>query len=132
MLKKYLLSVLAVFVLWSALDFVIHGVILMQSYQATAQLWRPMEEMKTALMYLSSLLTAAAFVGAYALLVTDKSVKTGILYGAMMGLFSGIPMALGSYSYMPITSYIALVWFCGSVILMTLAGLCTAAIFKKQ
>ncbi len=131
MLKKYLLSVLAVFVLWSVLDFVLHGVILMQAYQATAQLWRPMEEMKTALMYLSSLLTAAAFVGAYAILVTDKSVKTGTLYGILMGLFSGIPMALGSYSYMPITAYIAVVWFCGSVILMTLAGLCIGAILKK-
>jgi len=131
MLKRYLLSVVIVFVLWSVLDFVLHGIILSQAYQATAQLWRPMEEMKTALMYLSSLLTAAVFVGAYALLVADKSVKTGILYGIMMGLFSGIPMALGSYSYMPITSYIALVWFCGSVILMTLAGLCIGAIFKK-
>jgi len=131
MLKKYLLSVLAVFVLWSVLDFVLHGIILSQAYQATAQLWRPMAEMKTGLMYLSSLLTAATFVGAYALLAADKSVKTGTLYGIMMGLFSGIPMALGSYSYMPITSYIALVWFCGSVILMTLAGLCIGAIFKK-
>jgi hypothetical protein len=132
MLKRYLLSVVIVFILWSVLDFVLHGVILSQAYQATAQLWRSMEEMKTGLMYLSSLLTAAAFVGAYALLAADKSVKTGTLYGIMMGLFSGIPMALGSYSYMPITCYIALVWFCGSVILMTLAGLCIGAIFKKQ
>jgi len=131
MLKKYLLSVLAVFVLWSVLDFVLHGIILSQAYQATAQLWRPMAEMKMGLMYLSSLLTAAAFVGAYTLLAADKSVKTGTLYGIMMGLFSGIPMALGSYSYMPITCYIAVAWFCGSVILMTLAGLCIGAIFKK-
>ena len=107
MLKKYLLSVLVVFVLWSALDFVIHGMILSQAYQATASLWRPMAEMKIGLMYLSSLITAAAFVGAYALLVTDKSIKKGILYGVLMGLFSGVPMALGSYSYMPITCYIA-------------------------
>jgi len=131
MLKKYLLSVLLVFVLWSVLDFVIHGIILSQAYQATASLWRPMAEMKTGLMYLSSLITAAAFVGVYALLVTDKSIKTGILYGVLMGLFSGVPMALGSYSYMPITGYIAVVWFCGSVILMTLAGLCVGAILKK-
>ena len=131
MLKKYLLSVVLVFVLWSVLEFVIHGIILLQAYQATASLWRPMAEMKAGLMHLSSFITAAAFVGVYALLVTDKSIKTGIFYGVLMGFFSGVPMALGSYSYMPITGYIAVVWFCGSVILMTLAGLCVGAILKK-
>ncbi len=131
MLKKYLLSVVLVFVLWSVLEFVIHGIILSQAYQATASLWRPMAEMKVGLMHLSSFIAAAAFVGVYALLVTDKSIKTGILYGVLMGLFSGVPMAMGSYSYMPITGYIAVVWFFGSVILMTLAGLCVGMILKK-
>ena len=131
MLKKYLLSVVLVFVLWSVLEFVIHGIILSQAYQASASLWRPMAELKVGLMHLSSFIAVAAFVGVYALLVTDKSIKTGILYGVLMGLFSGVPMALGSYSYMPITGYIAVVWFFGSVILMTLAGLCVGMILKK-
>ena len=132
MLKRYLLSVVIVFVLWSVLDFVIHGAILSKAYEATASLWRPMEEMKIGLMYLSSLITAAVFVGIYALLVANKSVKTGVIYGVLMGLFSGVPMALGSYSYMPITCHIALVWFVGSIILMTLAGLCIGAIVKNN
>jgi hypothetical protein len=132
MLKKYLLSVVIVFVLWSALDFVIHGVILSQAYQATASLWRPFTDMKIGLIRLVTLIVAAVFVGIYAMLVNPKSVKTGLLYGLLLGLFSGVPMAFGTYSYMAITMNIVVVWFLGSVVEMTLAGLCVGAIIKDK
>jgi hypothetical protein len=131
MWKRYLLSVIIVFVLWSALGFVMHGVILSKAYEATASLWRPPAEMKLGLTYLSTLITAAVFVSIYVLLVNPKSIQNGILYGLLVGLLSGIPMGLGSYSYMPITGQIAVVWLCGSVIQITLAGLCIGAILKK-
>jgi hypothetical protein len=131
MLKKYLLSVILVFVLWSVLDFMIHQVILGSAYQATAQLWRPFAEMKLGLLRLATLILAAVFVGIYALLVNPKSIKTGVFYGLLMGLLSGVSMGLGSYSFMPITIQIAVVWFLGSFIQMTLAGLCIGAIIKK-
>ena len=131
MLKRYLLSVVLVFVLWSVLDFVIHGVILSSAYQATAQLWRPFAEMKLALLRLTTLIIAAVFVGIYTLLVNPKSVKTGTIYGLLMGLLSGVSMGLGSYSFMPITIQIAVVWSLGSIIQMTLAGICVGAILKS-
>jgi len=132
MLKKYLLSVLVVFVLWSALDYVIHGVILTQAYQATAALWRPTAEMKLGLIYLSTFITAVAFTGIYALLVNPKSIKNGALYGLLIGILSGAGMSLGSYSVMPITVQMAVVWFLGVVFEMTVAGLCIGAILKKS
>jgi len=132
MLKKYLLSVLAVFVLWSVTGFIIHGVILAKAYQATAQLWRPYAEMKLGLTYLSTFIATATFVGIYMLLVSPKSIKNGIFYGLLIGLLSGIRMALGTYSSMPITVTIAAVWFGGTVIEMALAGLCIGAIFKSN
>jgi len=45
-MKRMILSVLAVFLAWSVVDDVIHGVILRSSYAATAPLWRPMGDMK--------------------------------------------------------------------------------------
>ena len=131
MLKKYLLSVAIVFVLWSVIDAVIHGIILAQAYQATAQLWRPFAEMKLGLLRLTTLIIAAVFVGIYTLLVNPKSVKTGTIYGLLMGLLSGVSMGLGSYSFMPITIQIAVVWFLGSFIQMTLAGICIGLVFKS-
>ncbi len=68
MAKKIIYSVIIVFVVWSILDFVIHQLILGASYQATANLWRPMAQMKMGLMYVVVFLVSIAFVCLYALL----------------------------------------------------------------
>jgi len=45
-MRRVSFAVIAVFVAWSLMDFVMHGVILASSYAATQALWRPMNEMK--------------------------------------------------------------------------------------
>ncbi len=130
-MKRTLLAMLAVFVLWSAMDFVIHGLVLASPYALTPQLWRPMMEMKTGLMYATVLIAAASFVGIYAWFIADKSVKTAVRYGLVFGIGSGISMGYGSYSVMPLPSEIALGWFVGSLIEAIAAGWITGMIVKK-
>lgn len=130
-MKRTLLGILAVFVLWSAMDFVIHGLVLASPYALTPQLWRPMAEMKTGLMYATVLIAAASFVGIYAWFIADKSVKTAVRYGLVFGIGSGISMGYGSYSVMPLPYEIALGWFVGSLIEAVAAGWITGMIVKK-
>ena len=131
MLRRPTLAVVAVFLTWSILDFVTHGVLLDPIYQATANLWRPMEEMKMALMYAVGFVTAACFVAVYALLVTRKSVAAGLKLGALIGLAAGLSMGYGSYSYMPIPLSLALGWFVGILVNYVLAGALVGAIVKS-
>jgi hypothetical protein len=131
-MKRPALAVLAVFVLWSAMDFVIHGIILAAPYAATPQLWRPMAEFKTGLMYATVLVAAAVFVGIYDWFITNKSVKTALQYGLVFGIGSGMSMGYGSYSVMPLPYEIALVWCLGSIIETVAAGWVTGMIVKKQ
>ena len=63
-MKRSLLAVLAIFVAWSAMDVLLHGVFLTSSYAATAALWRPMPEMKTGLISFTVLVSAFVFVSA--------------------------------------------------------------------
>lgn len=131
-MKRTLLAMLAVFVLWSAMDFVIHGLVLASPYASTPQLWRPMAEMKTGLMYVTVLIAAASFVGIYAWFIADKSVKTAVRYGLVFGIGSGISMGYGSYSVMPLPYEIAFGWFVGSLIEAVAAGWITGMIVKKS
>jgi hypothetical protein len=131
-MKKTLLAVLAVFVLWSVMDFVIHGLVLASPYAATPQLWRPMAEMKTGLMYVTVLIAAVSFVGIYAWFIADKSVKTAVRYGLVFGIGSGISMGYGSYSVMPLPYEIAFGWFLGSLIEAIAAGWITGMIFSRK
>ncbi|KPK27015.1 MAG: hypothetical protein AMK69_11125 [Nitrospira bacterium SG8_3] len=130
MTKRILLSIITVFIAWSVLDFLIHGVVLQPTYEATAALWRPMAEMKMGLMRLVTFVFATAFVVIYGFLVSPKSLVTGIKYGVLFGLASGFSMGFGSYSYMPIPLNLAWSWFIGSLVETVAAGAIVGGIIR--
>jgi hypothetical protein len=129
--KRILLAILSVFLLWSVLDFVIHGIILRPAYEATASLWRPMAQMKMGLMYVTVLIAASMFVLIYAWLITRKSLGTGFIYGFLYGIGVGVGMGYGTYSVMPIPYSMALTWFLGALVEATLGGLILGMILRK-
>lgn len=131
MSKRPLIAVVVIFIAWSVLDFVIHGLLLQETYAATASLWRPMEEMNMTLMYIVTLAYTVCFVAIYDVLVSEKSIATGIKYGALFGLAAGISMGFGSYTFMPIPWSLALSWFTGTLVEAIVAGALVGAIIKQ-
>ena len=131
MAKRTIWAVVAVFMAWSILDFILHGLLLRSTYEATANLWRPMDQMNMPLMYFVTLVFSACFVLIYGLLVGQKSLASGIRFGALFGLATGISMGFGSYVYMPIPLTLAWSWFFGSWIEAIAAGVIVGAIMKS-
>jgi hypothetical protein len=131
MAKRFLVATLCVFLLWSVLDFLIHGIILRSAYEATASLWRPMAQMKMGLMYVTVLIVASMFTLIYVRLITRKSLGTGFLYGFLYGIGLGAGMGYGTYSVMPIPYSMALTWFLGSLVEASLGGILLGMIFRK-
>ena len=132
MIKKTIISIILIFIAWSLLDFVIHGILLEQTYTATAHLWRPMEDMNMPLMYLVTLGYVTCFVLIYAIFVRNKSLLTGIKFGALFGAAAGISMGFGSFSYMPIPLSLAVSWFAGVLIECVVAGSLVGLILKPK
>jgi hypothetical protein len=131
MAKRTVLAIIAVFVAMQVLDFLLHGVILRSTYEATASLWRPMAEMKMGLMRVVGLVAAVCFVCVYAWLVRPKCWATGLSYGLIFGVGTGVPMGFGTYCYTPIPESIAVTWCLGSVVEATIAGLLVGWILKE-
>lgn len=134
MLKKIAIATVTVFVVWSAMDYVIHEVILHSSYMDTAHLWRPFEKMKSYMPWMSllTLVYAAIFSVIYGLFVNPKSIATGGKFGFLFGLAAGLGMGFGSYLVMPITLFIAFTWMVGTIAEMALAGVIAGAIIKSD
>ena len=131
MLKRIILAILAIFVTWSVIDFIMHGLILSTAYHATAQLWRPMDEMNMGLIYLTVLVFSAVFVCIYALFFGKKGSWRAMIYGLLLGIGVGISFAYGTYAVMPIPYYMALTWFVGTIVETTLGGLLLGLIIRK-
>ena len=127
MAARVILAMVVVFVVWSALDFAIHGVLLGPTYRETADLWRPMEEMKMGWMYGATAVGAVCFTAIY-LLIRPKSAAKGVAYGLLFGIGTGVPMGLATYSTMPIPSRLAVGWALGSMVEAVIAGLLVALI----
>jgi len=132
MLKNTIISIIAIFIAWAILDYVIHGMMLQQTYAATAQLWRPMDEMKVPLMYLVTLAYITCFVLIYAIFIRNKSLFTGVKFGALYGAAAGISMGFGSFSYMPIPLSLAFSWFAGMLVKSVIAGALAGLILKPK
>ena len=131
-MARIILAILAVFVAWSAVDFVVHGVILTAPYQATAQLWRPMNQMKMWLLHATVLISAIVFVILYVRLISPKNIFRGLEYGLLFGLAAGVSMGLGTYAFMPIPLYMAIVWLAGSIVEMALGGIVVGAMIPEE
>lgn len=132
MLKQTIWSVITVFILWSVLDFFIHSVLLQSTYQETAHLWRPMDEMKMPLMSFVTLIFSICFVSIYSYLIDSKSLQSGIKYGVIFGVATGTSMGFGSYCYMPIPLSLAFSWFAASLVELSLAGLVVGLVIKTS
>ena len=132
MIKRTIISIITIFVAWSLLDFVIHGVLLQQAYMDTAHLWRPMNEMNMPLMYLVTLAYVTCFVLIYLIFIRNKSLLTGMKFGALFGTAAGISMGFGSFSYMPIPLSLALSWFAGMLVESVVAGTLVGLILKSK
>ncbi len=123
MAKRLVLAIVALFVLWSFCDFLIHGVILSSTYVATATLWRSAPEMKIWLIYLSLFIWSLAFAAVYTYIITPKNLPTALIFGFLLGLGIGIPMGFNTYATMPIPLKMAIIWSLGTMVKGTLGGL---------
>jgi predicted DNA repair protein MutK len=132
MIKKSILAVVAVFIAWSVMDILIHGVMLKNIYVATASMWRPEAEMKMGAMYLVGLVAAICFVGIYACVVNPKSMGAALRFAFLFGLGVGISMGFGTYCVMPIPLNLAIGWLLGTVAEALVGGLLVGLIVKSS
>ncbi|UCH47409.1 MAG: hypothetical protein JSU95_15220 [Betaproteobacteria bacterium] len=108
-----------------------HGVMLQRMYEATAELWRPIDEMNMGLMNLVTLVGATCFAAVYALFIRPKTTTTGLIYGLVFGIGVGFSMGFGTYSVMPVPVMLGLAWFVGLVVESVIGGLPLAAIIRE-
>jgi hypothetical protein len=128
---KPAIATVVVFVLWEAIDFVVHRLILGGAYEETAAMWRPEAEMKMALMFGVVAVASFAFVMIYDRLIKKKGLITGLSFGLWFGLATGISMGYGMYAVMPIPYAMAATWFWGSIVQGALAGVAVGTIIKQ-
>jgi hypothetical protein len=107
------LSSLAILLAWTVFDVLMHRLLLHPLYAQNTMLWRPFDQMNVVLIYIATFSLIATFVLTYWLLISPKSLGTGVGFGALLGLALGISAGLGTYIHMPIPRLLAWGWLIG-------------------
>ena len=132
MSKRAFLAIPAVFITWSVVDFIVHELILRETYEQAKEIFRPMEEMNIPLIYFTVLVASIVFVFIYARFFAEKNVTAAGIYGLAFGLAVGTSMGFATYATMKISYDMAQVWFLGTVLETTLAGLLMGWIVERR
>jgi hypothetical protein len=133
--KRWLLAALAGFVTYAVAEMLIHGMLLQSTYEATASLWRPKEEMESLMwaMWLSEAIVALvmAFVYSKGYEVGKNGLGQGLRFGFYISLILAAPGSLGSYFAMPIPASLAVYWFIATVVSVTAVGGAIGLVYKR-
>ncbi len=131
--KKFIIAVVAVFIFFSAFDYVFHEILMKDAYEATANLWRPDEVIDQ--YFLWFMLGQFIFTLGFVALFTKAFKRGGIAEGAIFGLLLSI-LFFGNLSIwhavLPSTGGLIVNWIIGTTIELILAGVIVAFIYKNR
>jgi hypothetical protein len=132
--KTFWIGFIVVYIVWQVIGFVVHGIMLGDTYRAMGDVFRPEAVMNSMMwiMFLSSALYLLLFCYIFTKGYEGKGVGEGLRYGLLMGLFMAIPMSLDQYVIYPLTMNLAVIWFVGGVVSFMIAGAVFAAIYKPS
>lgn len=128
--QRYVISVLVTFVFVFLYEFLVHGYLLMDLYTQTKELWRPEEEYKMPVMFMSQFGFSAILAYIFTLNYEGKGVGEGIRFGLYIGMLLGA-IEIGKYSYMPIPIILMLSWVLTSLLLGLGSGVVLSLVYKR-
>lgn len=130
--KRYFIAVIAVFVFTFAYDFVVHGILLADTYKSLESLWRPEAEMQALmpLMAAAQLLLALIFTFLFTRNYEGGGVGEGLRYGLYAGLLLAAPQ-IASYVWMPVPVSLTAIWVGGVILWGILAGIVVSLVYKE-
>ena len=131
-IKRYALSTIVGFVFTLMFDYVVHGVLLVPTYEQTPQLWRPLEEMNNYIPFMNAmgLFVTATLAFIYTRHHEGKGITEDVRFGVMFGLLLGL-LQLNAYAWMPISLSLGLSWFAAEFVKTVVLGVIFSLLYKK-
>jgi hypothetical protein len=131
-IKRFLIATLAVFIVYVAINFLIHSVILMGTYESLKNIWRPDMMEKMWVMWIVYIGFAFLFTFIFTVGYEGKGWLEGLRYGLYIGLLLNGVSAFTEYAVYPLPFTLVIQWFVYGVIQITICGIAAALIYKPE
>lgn len=130
--KRFGIAALVGFIFVFGYEFVVHGILLLPTYELTPELWRPMEEHQAYIPFMTAMqvLTTVVLCYIYTRNHEGKGISEGIRFGVMFGILFGL-MQASAFAWMPISMTLAAAWFAAALVKTIGLGIIFSLIYKE-
>jgi len=126
--KKVWVGAVLVFVLFGLLDYLVHGMLMMSSYQPFVDdgTFRGMDDSKMHVFFIVRAFQSFFFALVFSKGYEGKGMMEGVRYGLYMGVFVGVAFSYFAYGIFPLPYNLAMKWFVYEAAQWILAGVLIA------
>lgn len=132
--KTFWIGLIVVFIVMQALGYVIHEVLMGDTYEKLASIFRPEAEMMDMMwmMMVSGAVMMFMFCYIFTRGYEGKGIMEGVRFGFLIGLLMAGPMAIDPHVIYPVPANVATIWLISSVMSFIVAGAVFASIYKPD
>jgi hypothetical protein len=132
--RTFWIGFVAVFVVMQGLGYVIHEVMMGDTYERLASIFRPEAEMNDMMwmMMVSGTVTIFMFCYIFTRGYEGKGIMEGVRFGALIGFLMAGPIAIDPHVIYPVPAEVASIWLISGIATLMVAGAVFAAIYKPD
>ena len=129
--KKYIIAGIVVFIIFQLSGFVIHNIMLQDTYQKLHNLWRPDMMAYMWIMYITSLIVSFIFTYLYIKMDKKGGLIQGLIFGTIVGLFMNVGI-FNQFAIYPLPFYLVVQWFIYEMISYVICGAIISFVYKYK
>ncbi len=132
--KTFWIGMVVVYVVMQMLGYVIHEVMMGDTYEKLASIFRPEAQMMDMMwmMMVSGAIMIFMFCYIFTKGYEGKGIMEGVRFGALVGLMMAGPMAIDPHVIYPVPADVASIWLISGIASLIVAGAVFAAIYKPD
>lgn len=128
--SKFWITFIVIYVVSGILNYLIHSVLLMNTYMAISNLWRPDMDRLMWVQFVTPLFFCFFFVYIFARGYEGRGIMEGVRYGLIMWGFLSIPQTFGQYMVYPLPYSLVWKWLLADLVVLPVLGILLALIYK--
>jgi hypothetical protein len=128
--SKFFISFIVVYVAGAILNYLIHNVLLMNTYVALASIWRPDMDRLIWLQFVTPLFFYFFFVYIFVRGYEGRGLMEGVRFALIIWGFTSIPQTYGQYMVYPLPYNLVWKWLLADLVVLLVSGILLALIYK--
>lgn len=128
--KSFSICFIVIYILGGILNYIVHGVILMDTYESLSGLWRTDMDRLMWLQWVTPIFYTFFFIYIFVKGREGKGFLEGLRYGLIIWAFLSIPSIYGQYMVYPLPYSLILQWVLYDLIILVILGITVSLLYK--